>query len=82
MNYRRFATLKIAAHRAAGEDGLAAVWIAKRAEYPATAFPDEIPTEALAAAGYVGTEDVQGANANELLSVGVPYSVVAAVLAL
>lgn len=81
MNYRRYATLKIAAHVAAHEGGLAAVWRAKRAEHHGSALPADLPTAALSCAGYEALEDLEGATSEELLRAGLPFADAEIVLA-
>lgn len=66
---RRHRLLKRLAAGVAGDTALAAVWRAKQEATPATALPVGFPqATALAAAGYSTVEDIDGADADELVA--------------
>lgn len=81
MNHRRYLMLK---YRRAVEldDELESVWDVKRRTEPGTPFPDEFPARReLVLAGYLVTEEIAGATADELILAGLNPSQAAAALA-
>jgi hypothetical protein len=65
---RRFYLKKRHMAKLAGEHALSAIWHARQEEQPGTALPAAFPFRAeLVAAGYTTSEDLEGADADELV---------------
>lgn len=68
---RRYYLLKARTAWALGDQALAAVWQGKQEAVASTALPDDFPSRAeLVAAGYSTSADLDGANIEELRSIG------------
>lgn len=81
-NHRRYCFLKHLQLEALDEEDQADVWDAKRKAIPGTDIDDMFPgCVQLRAAGYLATEEVQGADADELSEVGLDSSQIDAVFA-
>lgn len=79
--YRRYCLLTSRAWMSRGEPGREEVWRGKQIGEPGTALPSSFPFRAkLVAAGYQATEDLDGADEEELLSQGLNKKEAAAVL--
>lgn len=79
---RRFYLLKRRAARSLGDKGLEGVWRQKQEAESGTALAATFPARAaLVAAGYSTTEDLDGADTDELVAAGIPYHSAAAVIA-
>jgi hypothetical protein len=79
---RRFYLLKRLAAYSQGDKGLAGVWRQKQEAESGTALAADFPSRALlVAAGYSTTEDLDGADTDELVAAGLPYNDAAAAIA-
>ncbi len=79
---RRYCLLKRRAHFDGGDLALAGVWRAKQEAEPGTTLPSDFPLRSLlASAGYVASEDLDGADAEELNSAGLSSAQADTVLA-
>ncbi len=80
-SHRRYCFLKY--HMARNTElGDPDTWDAKRRSLPGTPIPSTMPAgPALAAAGYLVIEEIEGANATELINAGLTAPQAAAVLA-
>lgn len=81
-SHRRYCLLKRRYNLLCGEEGLAAVWRAKQEAVPSTALPSTFPAlSTLAASGYTTKADIDGADQDELVGVGLTISEAVAALA-
>lgn len=82
MSPRRWYLLKAREAHHQQDHALESAWLAKQLEQPGTPLPATLPgREALLAAGYVALEDLRGAEAPELMTIGLTLREVTAVLA-
>lgn len=80
-NHRRYCFLKMRRGLRLGDD-TDQLWNGKRQEIPGTELPQNFPARAaLLSAGYLVTEELDGANASELQAAGLTSTQAAAVLA-
>jgi hypothetical protein len=81
-SYRRYCLLKRRYNLLYGDEGLAAVWRAKQEAVPSTALPPTFPAlTKLTAAGYTTKADLDGADQDELVGVGLTITEATAALA-
>lgn len=79
---RRYCLLKRRMATAVDDEATADVWRAKQAEIAGTALDASVPHQTeLATAGYTAVEDLDGADADELVAAGLSYRQATAVLA-
>lgn len=81
-SYRRYCLQKRRFNLLYGDEALAAVWRAKQEAVPSTALPPTFPAlSTLTAAGYTTKADIDGADSDELVGVGLTISEATAALA-